>query len=174
MRGLTAPALSFIVLGLPRSGTTWLANWLTTDRSLCLHDPFALGTPEYWPRDERPLGISCTGAYLFPRWLAQQQCPMAIIERDPGACDASLARMGLGNTEHLRHALANTPGRRWAFDDLWNESTACELWGYLLPRTPFDAIRYRLLRHMQVQPHMSTWRFDPTTYTEMQRREAGG
>lgn len=166
--------IDFIVLGLPRSGTTWLANWLTTESSLCLHDPFALGTPERWPRDDRRFGISCTGAYLFPRWLGQQQCPIAVIERDADACDASLARMGMGNTKHLHRALASAPGRRWAFGDLWNESAARELWQHLLPAIPFDALRYRVLQAIQVQPHMSKWRFDPTTYTEMKRREAGG
>lgn len=166
--------IDFIVLGLPRSGTTWLANWLTTDRTLCLHDPFALGAPERWPRDERRFGISCTGAYLFPRWLAQQQCPIAVIERNASACDASLARIGLSGTKDLRQALANAPGRRWAFDDLWNERAARELWEHLLPGVAFDPLRYRLLKDIQVQPHMSKWRFDPTTYNEMKRREAGG
>jgi hypothetical protein len=58
--------LDFIVLGLPRSATTWLANWLTTDRSLCLHDPFAKTLPEQWDAGGKRLGISCTGAYLMP------------------------------------------------------------------------------------------------------------
>jgi hypothetical protein len=59
-----------------------LANWLTTDRTLCLHDPFSRQLPEHWPRDHRRRGISCTGAYLLPGWLAQQRCPVFVIERD--------------------------------------------------------------------------------------------
>lgn len=166
--------IDFIVLGLPRSGTTWLANWLTTDRSLCLHDPFALGVPEAWPRDARRFGISCTGAYLFTKWLDRQECPVAIIERDTEACDRSLGRIGLGDTRSLHEPLAAVDGRRWRFDDIWNEERARELWAFLLGEIPFDDIRYRQLCGIQVQPHMGKWLFDPTTYSEMKRREAGG
>jgi len=166
--------IDFIVLGLPRSGTTWLANWLTTDRSLCLHDPFALGAPETWPRDARRFGISCTGAFLFPKWLAQQQCPVAIIERDPEACDRSLHRIGLGDTSGLIDTLHEVDGRRWRFDDIWDEDKASELLAFLLPGMPFDALRYRMLRDIQIQPHMGKWRFDPSVFDEMKRREAGG
>lgn len=144
--------LEFIVLGLPRSGTTWLANWLTTDSSLCLHDPFAIGLPESWPCDERRRGISCTGAALMPHWLAGYHCPIAVIERDPKACDRSLAQLGLPDTATYAHALRAAPGRRFAFSNLWSEECAAELWAYLLPGMPFDALRYRLLRAMRVQP----------------------
>lgn len=165
--------IDFIVLGLPRSGTTWLSVWLTTDRSLCLHDPFALGVPETWPRDARRFGISCTGAYLFPKWLARQECPVAIIERDSESCELSLARAGLpaDSVPALRTRLDATDGRRFAFDALWNEDTARELWAFLLPQIPFDALRYAQLRQTQIQPHLGKWRFDPNTAQEMQRRE---
>lgn len=157
--------LDFIVVGLPRAGTTWIANWLTTDRSLCLHDPFALGMPEAWPRDGRLRGISCTIAALMQKWLSGYNCPIAIIDRDPKACEQSLEKLDLPtllglpsppdftfNTSGILPFLDVTPGRRFAFDDLWNEEAASELWRFLLPSVPFDRIRYRLLHNMQVQP----------------------
>ncbi len=150
----------FIVLGLPRSGTTWLANWLTTDRSLCLHDPFATALPEHWARDDRRFGISCTGAYLMPKWLRAQECPVAVIRRDPADCAASLARMGLSLSEGLVGALAKVDGRRWRFADLWNENTARYLWAFLLPGIAFDAIRYRQLREMRIEPRTTEWNLD--------------
>lgn len=165
--------MDFIVLGLPRSATTWLSVWLTTDHSLCLHDPFALGVPETWPRDDRRFGISCTGAYLFPKWLRQFDCPIAIIERDAESCELSLRRAGLGSAAvaALRQRLDKTDGRRFHFDDLWSEDTARDLWHFLLPQIPFDALRYHQLRETQIQPHLGKWRFDPNTAQEMQRRE---
>lgn len=167
--------IDFMVLGLPRSATTWLSVWLTSERSLCLHDPFAQGLPEDWPCDHRQFGIACTGAYLFPKWLSQQSCPTAIIVRDVEDCDASLSRMGWGNTEgELRDAFAKAEGRRFAFDALWIEDEARELWDFLLPRVPFDALRYRQLKDIQIQPHMGKWSFDLAVHTEMKRREAGG
>jgi hypothetical protein len=155
--------LDFIVTGLPRSGTTWLANWLTTERSLCLHDPFALGWPETWPRDARRFGIACTGAYLVPDFLPAQACPVAVIERDPAACEEGVTRLGFppGHMAALRTELDRVEGRRFAFDSLWIEDEARALWAFLLPSHPFDVLRYRLLAQMQVQPHMGKWRPDP-------------
>lgn len=159
--------MDFIVLGLPRSGTTWLANWLTTDKSLCLHDPWAQGKPETWPRDCRKFGISCTGSYLLPAWLAQQDCPVAIIERDPTACDASLWEIGFPDTGDMRSYLDRVNGRRWKFEDVWEEEGAAELWSFLLPGIAFDAIRYRQLRLMQVQPYMPRWSADADVLREI-------
>lgn len=161
--------IDFIVLGLPRSGTTWLSNWLTTDSSLCLHDPFAKALPEHWERDSRRFGISCTGAYMLPGWLQAQKCHVAVIERDPVACDASLARMGLpATTARMRCLLATARGRRWQFADLWNETAARELWAFLLPGIAFDAPRYRLLREFRIEPH--TWAPDLEVMGEVFRR----
>lgn len=146
-------SVDFIVLGLPRSGTTWLSNWLTTDRSLCLHDPFSRTLPEHWDAGGKRLGIACTGAYMLPGWLGQQDAPTAIIERDHAACDASLAVMGLpATTARMRCLLNVADGRRWQFSDIWIEDKARELWAFLLPGIAFDAPRYRLLRNMQIQP----------------------
>jgi hypothetical protein len=161
-------AVEFIVLGLPRSGTTWLANWLTTDKSLCLHDPFARSLPEQWEGGLKRLGISCTGAYLMPKWLAMQDCPVAINERDPGECDACLQRLGLPDTGPLREAFANADGRRWRFSDIWNEDKARELWAFLLPGLPFDTARYRLLREMRIEPR--DYGMDPAVVHELMER----
>ncbi len=159
---IATPPLDFIVLGYPRSATTWIANWLTTDRSLCLHDPFSLGMPLAWPRDCRLRGISCTGSYLLRGWLDDYRCPIAIIERDRAQCDASLERIGYtGNIPTAN--LDSMRGYRIAFDDLWQEEAAQALWSHLLPDLQFDVIRYRLLRDMQVQPHMGKWTPDAAT-----------
>ncbi len=150
-------SVDFIVLGLPRSGTTWLANWLTTDTTLCLHDPFNVPLDQ-WPQDARRRGISCTGAYLLPEWLKRQQCPVAVIQRDVGACDASLAGIGYpATTPHMQAMLDEVEGRRFDFADVWDEDEARDVWAFLLPGVAFDAIRYRLLAQMQIQPHMGKW-----------------
>lgn len=163
--------IDFLIIGLPRSSTTWLANLFTTDTTLCLHDPFAEALPEDWPRDGRKLGASCTGAYLFPKWLATLDCPIAVIERDAAVCDASLARMGWGDTSGLIGAFACAPGKRFKWDDLWHEDKARELWEYLLPTVNFDPIRYTMLKRIQVQPHMGKWAWEPEIFNEMKRRE---
>ena len=166
-RSLSA-SVDFVLLGLPRSGTTWAANWLTTDRSLCLHDPFQQ-LPERWQRDHRRFGVSCTGSFHWlPKWLAGQRCPVAVIERDASACDASLAAMGLPPTDEMGASLAAVQGRRLAFDDLWNEASAKALWKYLLPGIAFDPLLYRLLRDMRIAS--KTWAADTNTLAELTRR----
>lgn len=164
--------IDFLVMGLPRSSTTWIANWLTTDTTLCLHDPFAYALPEHWPRDSRRFGISCTGAYLFPKWMATLDCPIAVIERDSSICDESLSRMGWGDTSGLLGDFAAAPGKRFKWSDLWDEEKAKNLWHFLLPNTPFDSIRYTMLRSIQVQPHMGKWEWEPEIFHEMKRRES--
>jgi hypothetical protein len=155
--------LDFMVLAYPRSGTTWAANWLTTDRSLCLHDPWSIGMPATWPHDGRTRGIACTGSYLMPKWLAQYDVPTLVIERERDDCDASMAKIGLTAGDVPQSMIDDVPAYRIAFDDLFNEVVAREVWEFLLPRVPFDSIRYRLLQTMQVQPHMQKWKPDEAT-----------
>ena len=165
-------SVEFIVLGLPRSGTTWLANWLTTDTTVCLHDPFAHGLPETWERNGKTLGISCTGAYLFPAFIAAQSCPVAVIQRGPEECSKSLAGIGMEPiTEAMQRALAKVEARRWEFGEIWQEGKARELWSYLLPAVPFDAQRYRLLSEMQIQPHLGKWIADPQVLNQLVKED---
>jgi hypothetical protein len=161
--------LDFIVLALPRSGTSWVANWLTTERSLCLHDPFALGLPSSWPKDERARGISCTAAYLMRGWVDKFDCPVAVIERDPAACDESLRELGLPDSAFCQAALREVHAQRFAFEGLWDEGGARELWEYLLPQIPFDALRWRLLKDMQVQPYWPRFQPDHETAVHVTR-----
>lgn len=164
--------LDFVVTGLPRSATTWLAVLLTTDRSLCLHDPFALGWPDKWERDGRRFGISCTGVYLMPEILARQDCPIAIIERDPDECAASLEGIGYKpeGLAKLKAMLEKAEGWRFPFADLWDEAKAAALWDFLLPGLPFDRLRYRQLSQMKIEPHLGKWRPDPAVIREIRQR----
>lgn len=161
--------LDFIVLGLPRSGTTWLANLLTTQQSLCLHDPFAHLLPEQIKGDGRRLGVSCTGLCLMPSLLASQRCPVVVIERDVADCDASLAEIGLGSAAPIKPHLDRVQAKRFAFSDLWDEYQARRLWIYLLPGIPWDGPRYRLLRDMRVEPK-DPHHFNPDVAKELAAR----
>lgn len=159
--------IDFAVFALPRSGTAWLAAWLTTETSLCLHDPFAATMPEHWDAGGKRLGISCTGSYLFPKWIHSLDCPIAVIERDPDECAASLRANGLpDDVKPLRSALDAVEGRR--FRNLWDEDEARELWAFLLPHVAFDAQRYRLFRDMRIETKTRT--ADMDTLAELVRR----
>lgn len=159
--------IDFLIVGLPRSGTTWLSALFTNEHALCLHDPFAKALPEDWQWDTRKRGVSCTGAYLMPAWRDTLGCPVAVIERDPKDCAASLERIGLP-ANLMPERLREVRGRRWQFTDLWNETKVRELWAFLLPGVPFDAPRYRLLRDLRIEP--ADYSFDPAIAKELARR----
>lgn len=149
--------IDFAVIGLPRSGTTWIANWLTTDRSFCLHDPWLYGmVPSAWPRPEpgRLFGISCTGSYMHAEFMESLDCPIIKVVRDPINCETSLVKEGFsGYIPRMQHYFSDADGMRVNFDGLWDEDCARFVWSYLLPRIPFDGLRYRQLVNMRVVPH---------------------
>lgn len=144
--------IDFIVMGLPRSATTWAANWLTTDKTFCLHDPFMYGDEHRWPHDDRRFGIACTAAYLHPEWLARQECPKVRIVRDPRKCDRSLAALGLPDTSGL-HSFWKAEGKPFAMRDLFDDNGARFIWSTLLQDIPFDGLRHRQLRDFRIEPH---------------------
>lgn len=149
--------MRFAVVGLPRSGTTWAAAWLTDAGALCLHDPLADFSPAELLRLEvsRPWGIACTGAWMLPGLMREiaARCPMIVIERDRFDVGASLAAMGLpAMPGNVFERFERAPGRRVPFGALWDESGAREMWSYLRPDAPFDVHRWRLLRDMRIEP----------------------
>jgi len=115
----------FIITGLPRSGTTWLSNFIMTDDLVCLHDciGFSITPDELLTYDmgltftAKPLsilvvspyrstshltqfGISDTTIWLFPDVI--QECifrdiPIIVIERDLSEINQSLTELKLPN-----------------------------------------------------------------------------
>lgn len=89
--------IQFMILGAPRSGTAWAANWLTTERTLCLHDMLFTHTVE--ELDElackRVMGLADTGLMFFPDWLASHPSKKVILHRDPKEITTSLKRAGM-------------------------------------------------------------------------------
>lgn len=134
--------------------TTWAANWLTTDTSLCLHDTVEHYTPmeaEVLPSSAKYRGLSCTGSWLWTEWVAQQTCPILILERDPMECNASLVRLGLPEIPmSMIEAFMALPGRRVPYDALSERE-----WNYLLPDVPFNYERHDMLRSFAIQPDFS-------------------
>ncbi len=155
MHSATPDLTSFRVYGLPRSGTTWVANWLTTDRTLCWHDPIEWATPadiEAWAAQQQPrrAGISCTGTWLHD-W--HSYAPTILLDRPIDAVRASLARNGLPPLpDWAIQRFRALPFLRVELRDLLQPGYAQDVWEYLLPGLPFDASRHEQLRKMQIQP----------------------
>lgn len=151
-----------MVMSGPRSASTWCANWLTTDTSLCLHDPLLQYTSEYLARMNlapKRLGISCTSALLYPDWVKTIQCPKVILYRDPAEINTSLRRLGLaeliveGRKGHLSRieALMEDKGTLLLpYEYMLYPKGAKRMAGHL--GVPWDADRHDLLCQMRIEP----------------------
>jgi len=153
--------ISFMVLGGPRNATTWCANWLTTETTLCLHDPLL----EYTKRNldlitipEKELGIACTSTLLFPEWYLKHPARKIILYREPEEMNRSLDALGLpkldvpAHTQRVAAAVkAGVP--IWHWEAVFDRAPARKIWKHLLPRIPFDEYRHDLLAGFNVQPH---------------------
>lgn len=140
--------IDFMVIGLPRSGTAWAANWLTTDTTLCLHDPLA----KYHHTEldglvsDKRLGVACTGLWMHPEWLNAHLARKVILHRDRAEVIQSLDNLGFGELPFP--SLDHIVGLHVAWTDLWERPES--IWAHLVG-TPFDAERHALLRELNVQ-----------------------
>tara|TARA_R110000868_G_scaffold44815_8_gene149274 strand:+ start:55 stop:561 length:507 start_codon:yes stop_codon:yes gene_type:complete len=167
--------LSFIVTGLPRSGTTWVANWLTTDNTLCIHDPLYKYTLEELDRlqTDKLLGISCTGLWEYPKFLQEHKAKKIILHRDLKDVNDSLVNEIETKpiSEDKAKVLNSIDGMHIQFHDLFNPIKAKELYEYALNK-PFDPVRHAYLVEMNVQPNFGMLFFNKEVLRDFKRRIA--
>jgi len=148
-----------MVIAAPRSGTAWVSNWLTTDRSLCLHDPLFKWHYNDWdrlPYQREKLGVACTGiAILNPAWANAYPCKKLIIHRPFAEINASLRLMGLPELgPEWDKALDRIEGFHVQWDQLMRPSPqAYTAYGSLLG-LPYDPDRHTALAGLNVQRDM--------------------
>lgn len=140
--------IEFMLLGAPRSATAWCANWLTTDRTLCLHDPLIRWTlAELDQRGSpRTLGIACTTSALLPN-INQHNARKVILHRDAQEVRESMARLHIRGSYDFG-SLDRVEG--WHCD--WRQvfEDPAPIYEFLL-RHPFDAERHDELKGMNIQ-----------------------
>lgn len=156
----------FFITSLPRSRTAWLSAWLTTERTLCFHEP---GKPAAQLIQENPgqtVGIAdSTLALKFNQLLEEfPDAPWLYIERDPFACRASLlnfTRPHVALPEHgVNRMLASLMDAGQSvkqhprtltvdFNDV--NARMPEIWQHLLPGEPYGAMRGKILSRLDVQ-----------------------
>lgn len=167
--------ISFMVLGGPRSGTTWLANLLTTDTTLCLHDPLLEHTSAVLDNMHIPgmrIGISDTSALLFPDWLSQHRAKRVVLWRDPAEFNQSLRALGLVEIDGPAHARRigavpkGVPVFPWTGIFEWR--TARSICKHL--DVPFNRWRFEELKKMNVQPQFSRLPVGKEAAQELVRR----
>jgi hypothetical protein len=144
--------VEFMVLAAPRSGTTWVSNWLTTDNTLCLHDP--LWTYHYSDLDNiktnKVLGVACTGLYMFPDFVNNHPARKIILHRDEKEINDSLNAIGLPSLSNTERDLNKIVGWHRHWQQIF---TAPKTIYEYLTGLEFDKERHALLKEIEMQPN---------------------
>lgn len=141
--------IEFMVIAAPRSATAWCANWLTTDRTLCLHDPLHEHT--YADLDARKgtrtLGIACTVSALFYERVNRHPARKVILHRDAREITDSMHQLGIPGCYDF-DALHKVHGMHCHWRQVFEDPKP--IYEFLLTY-PFDAERHTLLKRLNVQ-----------------------
>lgn len=129
----------FLICSTPRSGSAWLANFLTYDGVLCVHEPMVTPVPRgnHWL-----VGGVDTGAAHYPLPSSMR---IYQLRRDEREVERSLRNMGL---PFLATPLLDV--KTWDYRDLFTLDCLGEIWTEIVG-TPFDGIRAALLIELNVQ-----------------------
>lgn len=141
--------IAFMVIAAPRSGTAWAANWLTTDTTLCIHEPLTRWSQEQLDgiASTKTLGIACTVLARSPDFVNAHPARKVILHRPEREVRASMANLRIAGDYDFR-ALDRIEGRHCDWRELFTDPGS--IYTYLLGKA-FDAERHRELVGMNVQ-----------------------
>lgn len=165
--------ISFMVIAGERSASTWAANWLTTDTTLCIHDPlmrYALGDLDgLYPLMDKRKGISCTALQMAPAWVNAHPAKKVILHRPEEDIAASWHRLGVdGISRATTDRLNRIDGMHYSWTALFDPITARQIAEIL--GVPFDLHRHTELVQMNVQPHWAALSVTRRGVTELVER----
>lgn len=163
--------LRFMVLGAPRSGTAWAANWLSGLR-LCLHDP--LWDHHYSELDSLPhaWGVSCTGLPYFHEWVNAHPCPKVILHRPRAEIDQALASERLGPVSKLlMDGLWKCQGLHVDWGNLFDPAGAVEIHEHLRLGA-INLERYEMLRRFKISENWRERVQNPEVWQRLSREMA--
>ena len=144
--------IDFMALGLPRSGTAWLANLLTTDDSLCLHESLMRHSVNdlHQMQHQGLFGISETAGLFFDS-VRLYPCKKLIVERPLKEINDSLVSLGLPEIKvEYNQIYKGIVGYRIQFADLFKYEHMSDAYNYLLGKR-LSKTRHDLLCDMEVQ-----------------------
>ena len=152
--------LDFMIVALPRSGTAWAANFMTTERSLCWHEPLA--DHDLADLDKMKMtglfGIADTQLSLFdPSELNAHPARKLIIHRDFGEIARSLNALSLAPFDDALKHLKSCDERMYEVEG-WHmpypalfEADSFKPAFQWLTNMQFDRARHAVLKSLNVQ-----------------------
>ena len=166
---------NYFIIGLPRSGTAWTANFLTWGNSYCHHegiyecdgfDSFSdiLNVAEY-------AGDSGTALVMVLPWLYERfsDAKFVFIKRDVARIKDSLQRLNMSTTcikegaRALQWGIDNIPSMVIEFDDLFADTQ--KVWEYIGLKD-FPVRRHTMLKNMKVDNADKFSDAAPMNYTQ--------
>jgi hypothetical protein len=172
------PDQPFFITGLPRTGTAWLANFLTTGDTFCHHDLTASAATVQALADRLGPGVgdADSGLVFVAREILQRfpASRWVFIERSPREACASLAQaldasqipalspsasallVDVALAARRMLSAAGVPLLRVRFDDIFTEAGARAIWNHVFPSRSFDERRFALLRALSVERRPET------------------
>lgn len=156
----------FFISGLPRCRSAWLANLLTTDKTLCHHDR---KFEEHLLVSPRRVGFAGPELVMQYDQIHDQfpDAPWVIVLRKVEESIASLKALDMTDapdeswdlvyrerSDAIAHICTKVFVETVFFDDLHHENIIRLIWAHLLPGIPFDLERWRLLNGFNVQQHI--------------------
>lgn len=143
--------LDFLILSTPRSGSAWLANFLTTGPVFCYHDPGAGGPLSRLERQAPITGAIDTGVWMFKHELPRVKLLLA-LDRRPREVVQSCRDAGLSTAidfELFRDLTSDL--HTFRFEKLFDVGYLRDLWTVIAGPAEFNVERARQLIETNVQ-----------------------
>lgn len=161
--------MNFFVIGLPRSRTAWLANFLTYENKFCHHEGMSdcRNIDEYKTKLGTNDGDSSTGLMLFNMNVEFPKAPKIIIESPiEKSVEYAYKTYGYYDPSYIRHLkmrMDEIAGMRINVDQI--DEKLPLIWAHLIG-TPYDKKRGELLKQLRIEIK-DPQRFDKETLAEL-------
>ncbi len=155
--------IEFMVIGPPRSGTTWSANWLTTDTTLCIHGPSGKIHRSLWDKIEskRTIGIADTVISRFYEWLNKHPARKVILHRSSKeVCES----VGMQLVPDDVWCLDKVHGMHVDYLELFNNPKP--IYEFLLQKE-FDSERHIMLKSFQINTMSHKVKLDKNIFLQL-------
>lgn len=158
----------FLITGLPRSRTAWLAAAALNDQSICWHEPIGWLSRwqdvfDIWAGDNpRYIGVSDSALGFHLREIIERAAPrVLVVERDIADVETSLAKLGRpGNYCALLQPcldFAHPSIRRVTFKALAEPAVVMRCLRHLMPEAAISQDRLRVLQRLNIQVDTKQW-----------------
>lgn len=166
----------FLILGLPRSRTAWLANFLSYDGFHCSHEGLngCKSIAEYKSKFVWQHGDASTGLVMFDFEERFKDFKIVIIDRDiAAAVEYGLKTYGVDQTvelSKLKERLDNMYGMHVNYDEINDDLE--DIWDYITHK-PYNKCRSEMLKGLNIQVN-EPYSMDQQSFLNLMESEDGG